>query len=208
MIANDPRLRLDAGLLDEVIEGQTANISELVRWRLTLRRGAEQRPERRTIGHELLAELLREKQGLATERLFRALGLRYPEEDLAQIYQGLRSEATRASGLELLHGVLPKGLREDVLALVAGEDHFGYAGGVSSSRRGPRLRSAGRLPGARRQHRRALPGVLSRRRARLRNDGRDAEESPAEHWEWLADLRHRSLDLLSFRPGSARESRR
>ena len=136
MVANHPQLRLDAGLLDEVIEGQIGNISELVRWRLVLRRGAEQRPEWRTTGHELLAGLLREKQSLATERLFRALGLRYRQEDLAQIYQGLRNASTRDSGLELLHGVLPKGLRETVLALVDGEQDAERAGGVSADAAG------------------------------------------------------------------------
>ncbi len=206
MVANHPQLRLDAGLLDEVIEGQIGKISELVRWRLVLRRGAEQRPEWRTTGHELLAGLLREKQSLATERLFRTLGLRHRQEDLAQIYQGLRNESTRDSSLELLHGVLPKGLRETVLALVDGEQDAERAGGVSAdAAETPQYESL--VAALARDDSIAVRCLASYHAAEigLAQESRGAEERPADRWDWLADLRQRSLDLLSFRPGPAGE---
>ena len=119
MLGTRPELELDTALLDQIIEGQLTGILQQFHWRLVLEQGATEHPQRRTIGHQLLTDLLHEKELLATERLFRILGLRYRTEDLAQIHGGLRSpnSGTRSTSRELIHGVLPTGIREALMGL-------------------------------------------------------------------------------------------
>lgn len=119
MLGTHPDLELDATLLDQIIEGQLTCILQQFHWRIVLEQGATERPQRRTIGHQLLTDLLHEKESLATERLFRILGLRYRAEDLAQIHEGLRSpnSGTRSTSRELMHGLLPTGIREALMGL-------------------------------------------------------------------------------------------
>jgi AAA family ATP:ADP antiporter len=120
MVSKDPSLRLDEKALDEVI-GRTVGAGfRRLHWRVTLEHGAEERPARRTTGHELLVQLLLDKERLLIERLFRMLGLRYRGENLARIYDGLESgdEKAQSSSRELLEGTLPPRLGEALLALI------------------------------------------------------------------------------------------
>jgi hypothetical protein len=73
----------------------------------------------------LLVQLLREKEATSTERAFRLLGLRHPEEDLHAVYVGLRSGDPHgaASGRELVEHLVDGEMREALLALVAHGDH-------------------------------------------------------------------------------------
>jgi AAA family ATP:ADP antiporter len=120
MVADRPEIELDATMLDEAVARQLETVLRQLHWRIVMRQGVEQEPQRRTTGYELLLGLLREKEHLALERLFRALGLRYRRENLARIYDGLRSAeaATRSSSLELLQITLPIKLGAAVTALV------------------------------------------------------------------------------------------
>src|SRR6185436_20122793 len=73
-----------------------------------------------TPGQDLLLSLVRDKEVHAVERLFRLLGLQFRQENLEQIYRGLKSEnpKVRASSREVLESFLPTRLRDAVLALV------------------------------------------------------------------------------------------
>jgi hypothetical protein len=123
MLANDPTLRLDPIALDKVIGQMLEALFCRLHWQATLAAGAEERPERRTPGHELLMQLLRDKEGLAVERLFRALGLRYPGEEWADVYDGVTSDdpIAKSSGIELLESAIPTDLGRAVVALVSEE---------------------------------------------------------------------------------------
>jgi AAA family ATP:ADP antiporter len=119
MVANDPSLRLDGNALDDTIRSTITSLFQRLHWQTTLQAGAEAMPTRRTPGHELLLQLLRDKEALAIERLFRMLGLRYRGEDWANVYDGLSSEdpIARASGRELVESALPRDLGKVVVAL-------------------------------------------------------------------------------------------
>lgn len=123
MVANDPTLRLDASALDEVIARMLEAMFRRAHWQATLAAGADERPERRTPGHELLMQLLRDKEALAVERLFRVLGLRYRGEDWNDVYDGVTSEdpIARSSGVELLESAIPTDLGRAVVALITEE---------------------------------------------------------------------------------------
>ncbi len=120
-IATDhPDVRLDAAVLNEAT-ARTLEVSfRLVHWRSVLEHGAREDPRRATRGHDLLLELLRDKEVQAVERLFRLLGLQYRSENLRQIHRGLRNTnpKVRSGSRELLENLLEPPVREAVLALV------------------------------------------------------------------------------------------
>jgi AAA family ATP:ADP antiporter len=120
-IATDhPDLRLDEAVLKQATTQTLEASFRLVHWRLVLERGAREDPRRATRGHHLLADLLRDKEVQAVERLFRLLGLQYRGENLRQIHRGLRNTnpKVRSGSRELLENLLDRPLREAVLALV------------------------------------------------------------------------------------------
>jgi ATP:ADP antiporter, AAA family len=121
-LAGLPGVELDAGLLGQAVEATAQGVLRVVHWRFVLERGAKERTERATAGHELLVQLLRDKEEQAIERLLRLLALLHRGEDLKRIHRGLRASdpRARASSLELLENLLPVPLREPVLALVDG----------------------------------------------------------------------------------------
>lgn len=69
---------------------------------------------------DLLIDLLRHRQALATERLFRLVGLLYPSEDARSLYRGAHdpSPKVRDSSRELLEHLLEPPLQGAMLALV------------------------------------------------------------------------------------------
>ena len=119
MLANDPTLHLDESALDDTIRSTISSLFQRLHWQITLQAGAEEMPIRRTPGHELLLQLLRDKETLAIERLFRMLGLRYRGEDWANVYDGIASDdpIAQASGRELVESALPRDLGKVVVAL-------------------------------------------------------------------------------------------
>lgn len=74
---------------------------------------------RRSIGGELLAELLEDKRVLAVRRLFMMLGLLYPDEDFRVIREGLasRDPSVRSSAQELIETRLSRDVANAILAL-------------------------------------------------------------------------------------------
>jgi len=118
--ADLPSLQLDAATLDAVVEDHIGKAYGTLDWCAALARGAEEEPARRTRGHALLLDLLRQRHAFAVERLFRVLGLRDPGEDFAQIYDALHSEdaAAQSTGHELLEHILPAPWREPMRGLI------------------------------------------------------------------------------------------
>jgi hypothetical protein len=110
----------DPGQLSRAATATAEGVLRVVHWRTVLERGAKEREERATAGHELLVQLLRDKEEQAVERLFRLLALQHRSEDFKGIYRGLRAAdpRTRASSRELLEHVLEPPLRGPVLAIV------------------------------------------------------------------------------------------
>ena len=116
-----PEVPMDPEVLGEVTQ-QTAQEALLaLDWRMQLETGAAADARRQTPSLELLLALLRDKEQLAIERLFRLLGLRFVGEDFARIWRGLRSgdEHARASSRELLENLVQPPLRDVLLSLVA-----------------------------------------------------------------------------------------
>ena len=118
--AADPTLPLDSSALGRYLEQALTDAFCLLDQRLTLERGASDEPARATPVHDLLVDLLRHRQGTATERLFRLVGLLYPGEDARTLYRGVHdpSPKVRDSSRELLEHLLEDPLQGAVLALV------------------------------------------------------------------------------------------
>jgi hypothetical protein len=91
--------------------------------------GASEKPERKTAGHELLRDLLRDKEANARGRLFRLLSLLHPADDFGQIYRGLgTSRDLRATSMELIESILKEPIRSATLGLVDdGDDQLRLA---------------------------------------------------------------------------------
>ena len=119
-LAARPDVDVDGGMLDPATEATLRGLFRLVHWRGVLERETAGDPRRVTPGHELLVQLLRDKETHAMERLSRLLALRYRGEDMKGVYRGLRSgdPRLRASSRELLEHLLAPPLRGAVLALV------------------------------------------------------------------------------------------
>ena len=118
--AADPALHLDRGVLGRHLEVAVTDAFCFLDRRLSLQRGATQRPARATPIHDLLVDLLKQRQEIATERLFRLVGLLYPSEDARTLYRGVHDTNTkvRDSSRELLERLLEDPLQGAVLALV------------------------------------------------------------------------------------------
>lgn len=87
--------------------------------RLLLVRGVGKDPRRKTQAHELLHDLLRDKEQNALGRLFRLLALLHPSEDFGQIYRSLSlSKQQRSTSVELIESILREPVRSAVLGLV------------------------------------------------------------------------------------------
>ena len=125
-------VELDPELLARATRATAEGVFRALHWRSVLESGALQVPARRTAGHDLLVQLLRDKESQAIERLLRLLALRYRGEDFRDIHRGLRSRnpRARASGRELLENLLRPPLRAPILAAVGDEPDAVRLGGA------------------------------------------------------------------------------
>ena len=116
----DRDVELDAAVLRQALERTLAGAFRLLDWRSALLEGARIEPRRATVVHELLLHTLEHKEAHARERLFRLLGLLFPEEDWEPIYRGLASERAEdhASAHELIAATLDPPLRDGLLGFV------------------------------------------------------------------------------------------
>jgi hypothetical protein len=117
---NNPDVPLDRRVIQSALDRTLEACFRLAHWQQTLRRGADQEKHRRTDGHGLLLDLLRDKQAHALERAFRILTLMLRDEDVRSIHRGLRSSKpkVRAGSRELLEAITEPPMRGALLALV------------------------------------------------------------------------------------------
>ena len=118
VVRRRPSLTLDGALLSKAVATTLTRAYRDLDRRAILDRGARSEPRRKTPGHDLLHDLLRDKEANARERLFRLLGLLYPREDFGEIRRGLASgKLLRASSIELIENILSEPIRGAVLGL-------------------------------------------------------------------------------------------
>jgi len=119
IIRQYPTLPVDRATLARSVGETLTRAYRFLDARLNLQRGVTQDPARKTLGYELLHDLLRDKETNTRGRLFRLLGLLYPTEDFVQIYRSLAlSKQQRATSIELLESILREPVRGAVLGLV------------------------------------------------------------------------------------------
>jgi AAA family ATP:ADP antiporter len=132
LVRQNPTFSLDKPTLIGSVSETLTRAYRFLDARLQLVRGAREDAARKTPGHELLRDLLRDKEESARRRLFRLLALLHPSEDLGQIYRSLSSgKEQRTTSMELIEGILREPLRSSVLGLVddcADELRLGRAG--------------------------------------------------------------------------------
>jgi hypothetical protein len=119
VVRQNPTLSLDTPTLARSVSETLTRAYRYLDARLQLVRGAFEDAARKTPGHELLRDLLRDKEESARQRLFRLLALLHPSEDLGQIYRSLsRGKEQRATSVELIESILREPVRSSVLGLV------------------------------------------------------------------------------------------
>lgn len=119
LAARTPGLRLDRATLAKSIDGTVSRAYRYLERRLTLLRGADAEPARRTPGHGLLVEMLHDKEQNALGRGLRLLALLHPGERFDEIRRGLAGGVKeRAGSIELLGNLLGPPLRGAVLGLL------------------------------------------------------------------------------------------
>jgi len=119
IIRQYPTLSVDRAALGRSVSETLTRAYRHLDARLNLLRGAAQDPGRKTLGYELLHDLLRDKEANTRGRLFRLLGLLHPSEDFGQIYRSLTlSKQQRATSIELLESILREPVRNAVLGLI------------------------------------------------------------------------------------------
>jgi ATP:ADP antiporter, AAA family len=119
LVRQHPTLPVDRPSLERAIDETVTLAFTYLDARRLLVRGADEMKERRTKGHELLRDLLRDKETNTRGRLFRLLGLLHPAEDFGQIHRGLgATRELRATSIELIESILHEPLRSAVLGLV------------------------------------------------------------------------------------------
>ncbi|NUO49365.1 MAG: hypothetical protein HOV80_10965 [Polyangiaceae bacterium] len=120
IVARDPRIVLSRSALEPIVHGTLERAFRRIDERLILEAGANADGRRRTPGHELLCDLLRDKGAGLRDRLLRLLGLLHPHVDFASVRRGLASTSakTRASSVELVASVVDLRLRRPIVALL------------------------------------------------------------------------------------------
>ncbi len=114
-----PSLSVDRTALMRSVAETLTRCYRFLDARLQLLRGANQDPKRKTPVHELLHDLLRDKETNARGRLFRLLSLIHPSEDFGQIYRSLGvGKSQRATSMELIESILREPVRSAVLGLI------------------------------------------------------------------------------------------
>ncbi len=119
VVRQHPTLTVDRAALARWVSETLTRAYRYLDARLNLQRGTVEDPRRKTLGYELLHDLLRDKEANTRGRLFRLLGLLHPSEDFGQIYRALTlSKQQRATSIELLESILREPVRAAVLGLV------------------------------------------------------------------------------------------
>jgi hypothetical protein len=116
LVADDPAARPDAAAIADAIHLFSRAGLQYACWRTALERAA---PGSAAPTAAVLKQLLAAKQDRAAESIFRLLALDKPHEDFERIYRSLHGNRfDRASGRELLDGLVAASTRDIVLALL------------------------------------------------------------------------------------------
>ena len=122
LLRTHPRLPLDEGRIDLALDRELASAFRNRSLRMAaVRLGVGTDPD--APAGRLLVDLLRDKEQLAIERVFRVLELRYPGDGLQHIYLGSRSgrPGRQDAAREVLLELLPPRWRDRVVSLLDGE---------------------------------------------------------------------------------------
>lgn len=122
----NPNLPLNKEILVEACNRTLSGVFRLLNWRIHIMQATADAPSRKTPVQDVIVSTLKHKENEAIERLFRLLGLLYPEEDFQKIYAGIQSDnaSLKSSSLELLEAIIENPLRDGFV---------GYLDAVSSS---------------------------------------------------------------------------
>lgn len=119
MRADEPDLEIDAEPVRAYVRRST---EDAVRY-AALGAALALHPARATPGLELLRELLAEKRQHAIERIFRALGILYPRDDLRSVHDAVVGDHPehRGAAREILEHLVPAELRVPLIELLDGD---------------------------------------------------------------------------------------
>lgn len=120
IVERAPHVILDIGRIHAEIRENVARAYRTMDRRMILEAGAAADSSRATEGHKLLVDLLRGKEKSAVGRIYRLLGLAFPQHEFGAIYRALENgeRPQRAGAVELTSNLLPSPLREAVVGLV------------------------------------------------------------------------------------------
>jgi ATP/ADP translocase/HEAT repeat protein len=120
MRTTNSKLPLDRKLLRQAIDQNLGSAFRFMHWRQALEQSAAKLPADLAVYHEMLVELVKDKQTHTLERLFRLMNLEANDEEFVRVYRGLESRRREAvaGSRELIEHMLEPPLRYSVLELV------------------------------------------------------------------------------------------
>lgn len=112
---------VDKTPVHEAVAREIARAEKLASWQVAIDAGQDEVSARKTTGGRLLADLLRDKERLTLQRIFRLLYMLHPEENFRSIWDGLESgrRESRSSSIELIENLLEARLARAVGGLIA-----------------------------------------------------------------------------------------
>jgi ATP:ADP antiporter, AAA family len=115
-----PQIRLDKRKLERELSDNVSRAYRYIDRRVILEAGARDDETRKTDGHTLLVDLLRDKEQSTIGRVFRLLAVLFPQHQFGVIYRAIESgeRLHRAGAVELTSNLLSSPLREAVVGLV------------------------------------------------------------------------------------------
>ena len=161
-----------------------------------------ERPERATVGGELLVELLQDKRELATRRLFMMCGLMIPQDDFRVIRSGLASSdpGDRSSAQELVETLLSKDVGDAILGLVMPGSAEALLAVADPGRKNRRLDYDSALHSLLRDESRSVRAVALYHAGEIGFDARsEGPDAPREESDWASgstSLQERGLAIL------------
>ncbi|MDX1561398.1 MAG: Npt1/Npt2 family nucleotide transporter [Gammaproteobacteria bacterium] len=120
MRALNSALLLDGHVIRQSIEQNLQAAFRYMRWKKALLRGTSRVPADKVDYHELLIDLLDDKEAHTLQRLFRLLNLEANDEEFLRIYRGFQSQRreARAGSRELIEHLVAPSLARSILAII------------------------------------------------------------------------------------------
>ena len=120
IVERAPQIRMNKAKLQRELRENVSRAYRYVDRRVILEAGVRDEPARKTDGHDLLIDLLRDKEQSTIGRVFRLLAVLFPQHQFGVIYRAIESgeRLHRAGAVELTSNLLTSPLREAVVGLV------------------------------------------------------------------------------------------